>query len=252
MRFSLLNVLVISVLLISCIVARGCALDSFLNWDNAVQTVTVINDTNAAHLTFNCANISSGDVTITNVQPSCGCTTAKLPPLPWTIAPGANGRIDITVNIANDSGTISKTVLIETDRGSNVLEARITISVLKNPVRSGDQRMQDIKIATIDRQAIFKADCATCHVKPAEGKYGRELYQRACGICHDAPDRAANVPDLHSISESTDQELWRKWAAYGKPHSLMPAFAATEGGPLTDMQILTLAAYLNAAIPSHQ
>jgi hypothetical protein len=31
----------------------------------------------------------------------------------------------------------------------------------------------------------------------------------------------------------------------------MPAFAKTENGPLTDMQIVSLAAYLNMAIPSH-
>jgi hypothetical protein len=31
----------------------------------------------------------------------------------------------------------------------------------------------------------------------------------------------------------------------------MPAFAKTETGPLTDMQIVSLAAYLNVAIPSH-
>ena len=31
---------------------------------------------------------------------------------------------------------------------------------------------------------------------------------------------------------------------------LMPAFAKTENGPLTDMQITTLATYLSTAIPS--
>jgi hypothetical protein len=30
----------------------------------------------------------------------------------------------------------------------------------------------------------------------------------------------------------------------------MPAFATTDGGPLMDMQIASLAAYLNATIPS--
>jgi hypothetical protein len=31
----------------------------------------------------------------------------------------------------------------------------------------------------------------------------------------------------------------------------MPAFATSQGGPLTDMQIASLAAFLNATIPSH-
>jgi len=37
---------------------------------------------------------------------------------------------------------------------------------------------------------------------------------------------------------------------HGKPGSLMPAFSSAEGGPLNDVQINSLAAYLNAAIPS--
>ncbi len=236
----------------SLFAADESSLDSILTWDSGAKTVRVPDSTNMAQFTFNFTNISSGNMTITNVHASCGCTTVKLPSLPWIIASGASGRIDIAVNVANDSGTISKTVLVETDRGAKLLETRITILSSEIPVRSGEQRAQDLKVATLDRQTIFKRDCAACHVKPVEGKYGRELYQRACGICHEASDRAASVPDLHSISESTDQEFWRKWVAYGKPHSLMPAFAATEGGPLTDVQIMTLASYLNAAIPSHQ
>jgi hypothetical protein len=31
----------------------------------------------------------------------------------------------------------------------------------------------------------------------------------------------------------------------------MPAFSQSDGGPLTDMQIASIAAYLNIAIPSH-
>ena len=41
-------------------------------------------------------------------------------------------------------------------------------------------------IAKADRQAIFKADCATCHAKPGEGKYGKALYDAVCAICHEA------------------------------------------------------------------
>jgi hypothetical protein len=31
----------------------------------------------------------------------------------------------------------------------------------------------------------------------------------------------------------------------------MPAFSSTDGGPLNDLQIASLAAYLDVAIPSH-
>ena len=115
---------------------------------------------------------------------------------------------------------------------------------------SAAQRAQNLKIATADRQAVFKGDCAGCHAKSAEGKYGRELYFAACGICHEDERRAATVPDLHTIKEPTNVEFWRTWVMHGKQGSLMPAFATTEGGPLTNAQINTLAYYLAAAIPS--
>jgi hypothetical protein len=59
------------------------------------------------------------------------------------------------------------------------------------------------------------------------------------------------VPDLHNLKVPTNDEFWRTWTAHGKPGSLMPAFATAEGGPLNDMQIASIATYLNFAIPSH-
>jgi len=59
------------------------------------------------------------------------------------------------------------------------------------------------------------------------------------------------VPDLHAIKTPTNEDFWRTWITHGKPGSLMPAFSTMDGGPLNDMQIASLAAYLNATIPSH-
>jgi mono/diheme cytochrome c family protein len=99
-------------------------------------------------------------------------------------------------------------------------------------------------------QAVFKGDCARCHAASIENKYGKQLYDSVCGVCHEAEHRAAMVSDLHTLTVPTDEHFWRTWISYGKPGSLMPAFARTENGPLTDMQITTLATYLNAVIPS--
>jgi mono/diheme cytochrome c family protein len=35
---------------------------------------------------------------------------------------------------------------------------------------------------------------------------------------------------------------------FGKPHTMMPGFARSQGGPLSDEQIASLAAYLNRTI----
>jgi mono/diheme cytochrome c family protein len=104
--------------------------------------------------------------------------------------------------------------------------------------------------AKADRQAVFKSDCASCHLKKVEGKYGQQLFDAVCAICHEARDRATMVPDLHNLKVPTNEEFWRTWITIGKPGSLMPAFATSQGGPLNDMQIASLAAYLNSTHPS--
>jgi mono/diheme cytochrome c family protein len=105
-------------------------------------------------------------------------------------------------------------------------------------------RAQNVKIATADRQAVFKGDCATCHVQPGEGKYGLALYEADCAICHEGEHRATMVPNLHALKTPTTVEFWRIWIAHGKPGSLMPAFSTADGGPLSDMQITSLATVL--------
>ena len=189
-------------------------------------------------------------VVITQVHPSCGCTTAQLPPLPWTIAPGTNGEIGVTVNLAGKFGTLVKTVHVATSQGSKDLIIQITILPPVMRVLTDADRMKQMEIAKVDRQAVFKNDCASCHVKPGEFKYGKDLFDADCGICHEAEHRATMVPDLHNLKVPTSEEFWRTWIAHGKPGTFMPAFSQGDGGPLSDMQIASLAAYLSVAIPS--
>ncbi len=221
-----------------------------LIWDSKTKATNIITGDNEAHFTFNFTNTSSSDVTILSVQPSCGCTTAQLPPLPWVIAPGTNGQIEIKVSVAATSGTLSKTITVGTDKDSEVLTVKIVIDPPPASAMLDTNRLQNQIIAQADRQAVFKADCASCHVKSIEGKYGKQLYDSVCGVCHEAEHRAAMVPDLHKLTMPTDEHFWRTWISYGRQGSLMPAFAKTENGPLTDMQITTLASYLSTAIPS--
>jgi cytochrome c553 len=225
--------------------------DGVLAWDNLIQSTDVAADQAQAHFTFNLTNISSGIVAIVNVHPSCGCTTAQLPPMPWMLAPGTNGQINLTVNLAGKSGTLFKTVNIATDKGNKLLTLRINIlpRPIPNAMTDAD-RAHGIEAAKADRQAVFKNDCATCHVIPGNGKYGKALYDAVCAICHEGEHRASMVPDLHTLKTPTNESFWQVWIAHGKPGSLMPAFSSTENGPLNDMQIASLAAYLNAAIPS--
>ena len=231
--------------------AQGPLPDGILTWDSTTKATNVVADTAFANFVFNFSNVSTNPVVILSVRPSCGCTTTKLPSLPWTIAPGASGQMEASVNLAAKSGTLYKSLMVYTDRGSKMLMLTITIKPFVMPVLSEADRARNVKTAQADRQAVFKGDCMTCHVKRGEGKYGQDLYAADCAICHDGEHRATMVPDLHALKTPTNFEFWRIWITHGKPGSLMPAFATSDGGPLSDMQISSLASYLNESIKSH-
>jgi cytochrome c553 len=220
-------------------------------WDAEFQTTNVVARLDYAEFVFSFTNISSKTITIIDVHTSCGCTTVQLPPLPWTVPPGTNGKIGVHVNLAGKGGTLIKTITVGTDQGTKTLLVKIIMPPPSTPVMTETNRTQNLLVSQKDRQAVFSGDCARCHVKPTEGKYGQQLYDPMCGICHEAAHRATMVPDLHTLTVATDEVFWRSWISYGRPGSLMPGFAKTENGPLSDMQIASLAAYLKMTIPSH-
>jgi mono/diheme cytochrome c family protein len=198
-------------------------------------------------------NITRPDpVAVMNVYAGCACTTAQLPPMPWILPPGTNAQIGFTVNLAGRTGTMFKMAKVTTDRGFKQLMFKITILPPVMPTQSEADRARAMETAKADRQAIFRGDCVTCHVKPGENKYGKPLYDAVCGICHESPKRASMVPDLHNIKAETNADFWRTWTAHGKAGSLMPAFANTDGGSLSDMQVASIVQYLSAAFPSQK
>jgi len=202
-------------------------------------------DTNAP-FTFTLTNTSSNAVTINEVHTSCGCTVAKLPSQPWTLAPGTNGQIQVTVDLRGKRGQLTKLVYVNGVTGTKTLTVKVNV-----PDAQGE-RAKNIQIATADRQAVFKNDCAKCHAEPATGKKGQALYSAACALCHDSEHRASMVPNLRALNHPTDREQWKTWITQGKSGTLMPAFAGAEGGPLTDEQIDSLVDYLVEQIPSRQ
>lgn len=221
-----------------------------MTWDATMKMTNVPANSDQAHFVFSFTNVSTNTVVIMDVHPSCGCTTAQLPPRPWSIPAGSNGHIGVTVNLAGKFGTVVKTVHVATDKGSRDLIVQINILPPKIPVLTDADRIRQMAIAKVDRQAVFKNDCATCHEKNGEFRYGKALFDADCGICHEATHRASMVPDLHNLKAPTNADFWRVWIEHGKPGTFMPAFSAADGGPLSDMQIASLVAYLDAAIPS--
>lgn len=224
--------------------------DGVLAWSSLMQTTNAAADQELAHFGFSFTNVSAGNVAIVSAHASCGCTQPELPSLPWVVPPGGKGEFSATVNLEGKNGVLFKSVTVSTDKGSKELWLRITILPPVIPTLTDADRARGVEMAKADRQSVFKADCATCHAKPAQGKYGKALYEAVCAVCHEAEHRATMVPDLHNLKTPTNDDFWRTWIAHGKAGSLMPAFSSAEGGPLNEMQIATIAAYLNMAIPS--
>jgi mono/diheme cytochrome c family protein len=200
-----------------------------------------------ANFTFNLTNVSSSEVLVNRVSTSCGCTVAKLPEQPWHLAAGTNGPINVTVDLHGKSGLIMKTVTVDSTAGIKSLMVKVNIpppQLIPVASTNGMDRTRNLELAKADRQAVFKADCAECHVKPAIGKLGKELYAGACAVCHDAEHRATMVPDLHVLKHPDTREYWTQITSEGKINSLMPAFAFKNGGILNDQQIASLVDYL--------
>jgi cytochrome c5 len=153
----------------------------------------------------------------------------------------------VTVDLRGKSGTIVKSITVDSTAGMKSLLVQVAIPPPQLIVAANTNNMdrtRNMELAKADRQSVFKSDCAECHVKPAIGKLGKELYAGACAICHEAEHRATMVPDLHIFKHAETRDYWTQIIADGKLNSLMPAFAFKGGGILNDQQIGSLVDYM--------
>jgi mono/diheme cytochrome c family protein len=235
-----------------------------LKWDAESKDYNAQPGEESAPFTFTATNTSNAEISISRLSTSCGCTVAQLPSTPYKLGPGSNVSINVSLDLRGKSGTVAKTVSVDSSVGFKSLLVRANIPAPQPaanasfPVTAKDNRMGDraknIQTALADRQAVFKGDCAKCHVDPGIGKMGKELYHASCAICHDPESghgghRAAMVPDLKVAKAHRDLNYWQKWVMEGKAGTLMPAFAQAHGGPLTQEQIDSLVTYLYEAFP---
>lgn len=203
-----------------------------------------------APFVFNLTNVWTNEIVINQVHPSCGCTTAKMPATPWHLAPGASGEIEAKVNLAGKMGLVTKTLTFYTSVGNRIVTLKVQMPRpgSLDAILSPSERKSAMMTAEGNPQAIFRGDCATCHVNKGAKSFGQDLYAVDCGICHESPHRDSAVPDLHALKHPTDLDFWKTMITFGKPHTMMPGFAKSEGGPLSDEQVSSLAAYLNRTI----
>lgn len=238
-----------------------------LKWDAETKEYHAKQGETTSSFTFTVTNVSKFEVALNRLSTSCGCTVAQLPTTPYKLQPGSNVSINVSMDLSGKFGTVTKTVSVDSSAGFKSLLVKSHIPQSTNaptgiPVAAAPQdgrnamgdRAKNIQTALADRQAIFKGDCASCHVEKGVGKFGKELYVADCAICHEPElqhngHRAAMVPDLKVAKTPRDLAFWQKWISEGKVGTLMPAFAKAHGGPLTQEQIDSLAVYCYENLP---
>ena len=220
-----------------------------LVWDAIEKKQEMPGMTNLALFTFWVTNNSASNVVIGWVEAECDCTVVDAATVfPWTIAPGTGGPLHVRVNIRGRFGLFVKTVTVHTSHGSQVLTVSMKIPLTPAP-SNVSVRQRDVMAAKADRQAVFRGSCAACHAAPTVGLTGTALFEKACGICHQAEQRAEMVPNLAALKHPTDADHWRRWITSGKAGTLMPAFAKSEGGILDANQIESLVEYVMRRFP---
>ena len=156
------------------------------------------------------------------------------------------------MNIAGKRGVIPKSVTVDTSAGLKYLTVESHIAEVPVTNTAGmTERDRNQMLAKADPLAIFKGECAKCHVEPTVGKMGKELYASACAICHNAEHRADMVPDLQDKYRTPlPEEFWNVFVTLGKPGTLMPSFAKENGGILSQEQVTSLVDYLAKDFPN--
>lgn len=222
-----------------------------LAWDSPSQFYTAKPGEVSALFVFKVSNVSTSNVVIDDLKTSCGCTVAQFPTKPWVLKPGAKDKAEVLVDLRGKYGKLFKEINVISSNAPKLLTVLVDIPDPGTNAMSPEManRMWGQQLAAVDHQAVFKRDCVKCHLEPAFGKFGENLFHTACGICHEAAHRATMVPDLKSLKTEIDGDYWHNWVAHGKPGTLMPGFAAKEGGPLNDKQIDSLIQYLTNAFP---
>lgn len=207
--------------------------------------------------TFWVTNVCATNVLILNVSTSCGCTAAQSPSLPWLLQPGESGPIKVSLDVKGYRGILLKGVEITSTAGIKALVVRANLpapSTVPTPAPAGGgpppARPCSRPAGLDDRQAVFAGDCARCHAAPAHGKSGRDLYCAICNVCHESSRHSGTAPQLGGSEIIGSKNLLQQTIMAGRPGTLMPAFAASQGGPLTDKQILSLVTYLNEGQPA--
>ncbi len=146
------------------------------------------------------------------------------------LGPGEEGVIKATVDTRNKRGRIVKTIQVRTNDPERPLVILKMFANVKDPFHS----------TAHEPDAIFRTPCRSCHVDRGIGRTGAALFRADCMMCH---RRGRIGKDILQLKKLSFEEL-RRSIEEGIAGTIMPAFSARLGGPLTQAQIRSLIRYI--------
>jgi mono/diheme cytochrome c family protein len=204
----------------------------------ALGTVMMDQDVPA---TFELVNHGGKVLTITKVEPSCGCTTTTL--TDSTLDPGQAATLAVTVDTRLKLGDMTKTIDVFSNDPKSPQQTLTLTATVQAPKGSTHNGMVSVN----DPLVLFKGQCATCHVDRGVGKTGQALFIADCGMCHGADGGGGVAPKLTAgnYDDAAYVAYVRQMITKGSPTNPgMGPYGKSNGGPLSDSQIDSLIQYL--------
>lgn len=100
---------------------------SVIAWDSEMKEYVGRGGQSAATFPYRFKNESAGHVVIHQIEPHCDCMTVQSPPLPWVIRPGEYGQFEVTVNAQGKTGSLVRTLTVQSSHGPKQLSVKFTV-----------------------------------------------------------------------------------------------------------------------------
>lgn len=199
------------------------------------------------HFAF--TNTGKGDLEITHVEPSCGCTVVS--DLKGLYRRGDADTLKAQLDTEDKFGIIRKEILVKTnDKANPEIQLVIEANVIEHPDKV---IMAEMRAKAGKSASIFEGECRTCHVDRGVDKFGKELYAASCQMCHgpagieDGKQHPGTIFSTQWLT-AMPAEILKERIAEGTPDpkkkGMMPGFQTEFGGPLTKDQVSSLVAYM--------
>src|SRR5438105_11413341 len=205
--------------------------------------------------TFVFTNIGDAELTLTDVHPGCGCTTAG----EWTknVAPGKTGSIPIQVNTANFNGPVTKMVTVtsnDKNQPSMMLQIKGTIwkpvevnpqfAVLNIPSDASEETTTTVKITNNMEEPITLSQPESSNkafrAQVKTNVDGKSFDLVVTAIPPLAPGNVQGQISVKTSSTNMPVVTVTAWANVQPPITVMPPQLNLASGPLTSKTTLNV------------